>query len=71
MSWKNEVQTYSTDRWYDNACRFETEREAVLYGQDLLRRWSAARNVRAVESSDPVVCRFDDGLVRWLDAQKK
>ena len=68
MSWMAEVQADSTGTWVTNACRFATEREAVLYGQDLMRRWSAARKVRAAESSDPVVCRFDDGLVRWLHA---
>jgi hypothetical protein len=71
MSWKLEVQADSTGTWATNACRFATEREAALYGQDLMRRWSSARKVRAAESDDPVVCQFDDGFVRWLDASQK
>jgi hypothetical protein len=71
MSWKPEVQVVNDDKWYDNSIRFETEREAVLYGQDLMRRWLSARKVRAAESDDPVVCQFDDGFVRWLDASQK
>jgi len=54
MSYAPEVQTDSTDKWYGNALRFATEEEAQAYVVDLAMRWTAVRDVRVVESEDPV-----------------
>ena len=70
MSWKPEVQVVNDDKWYGNSIRFETEREAVLNANALVRRWSQARNCRATESPDPANYRWNDDKQRLepLDA---
>ena len=58
MSWKGEVIVDSSGKWVANACRFATWREATLYVNDLALRWTSVRQVRAVESDEPVNCSF-------------
>lgn len=60
MSWKPEVQTDSTGKWYGNALRFATKEEAEKNVQDLAWRWMLVRDTRVVECNDPVNYRWDD-----------
>jgi hypothetical protein len=59
MSYKPEVQTDNSGKWYDNALRFETEEEALASAKDLERRWFAVRAVRASYSDDTVNYKLD------------
>jgi hypothetical protein len=61
MSFKPEVQTDNTGKWYDNALRFATREEAEAQVHDLSYRWLAVRETRVVESDDPVNYSFVDG----------
>jgi hypothetical protein len=61
LSFKGEVQVYSDSKWYDNALRFETHKEAEDYVIDLGWRWTSVRNTRVVESDDPVNYRMVEG----------
>lgn len=61
MSWKSEVIADSSGKWTANALRFATAQEAKSYGTDLMMRWTAVRDVREVESEDPVSHVFKDG----------
>ena len=79
MSWKPEVQTDDSGKWYGNALRFETKEEAEANVRDLSMRWFAMRETRAVESDDPPNYRYvDHALVPYsklaqallLDEQK-
>jgi len=54
MSWKPEVKVIGDDKWYDNALRFTTEKEAKASARDLNMRWSAVAETRATESTDEV-----------------
>jgi len=61
MSWEPEVITDSSGNWYTNALRFATKEEAEANALDLSMRWSAVREFRASESSDPVLHAWVDG----------
>ena len=63
MSYKPEVQTDNTGRWYDNALRFATEQEAFDSARDLAGRWFAVLAYRATECNDPVNYRYINGQV--------
>jgi hypothetical protein len=65
MSWKSEVYTGS---WSSNSLRFATESEADNSGRELLTRWFVPTDSRAVESDDPVNCRFEDYTNVHLDS---
>ena len=54
MSWKAEVIADSSGKWAGNALRFSTELEAKEYAVDLMGRWTSVRQIRAIESDDPV-----------------
>jgi len=54
MSWKPEVIADSSGKWYGNALRFATKREAELSAMDLSMRWTSVRDWRATECDDPV-----------------
>ncbi len=58
MSWKPEVSTDNTGKWYSNALRFATREEAEANVADLASRWLLVRATRAVESDDPVNYRW-------------
>jgi hypothetical protein len=53
-SWKAEVIADGSGKWVGNALRFASRDEALGYVTDLGFRWSAVREGRAVESTDPV-----------------
>jgi hypothetical protein len=60
MSFKPEVQTDATGKWYGNAVRTATLDEAERYVKDLSWRWTSVRDTRVVETpGDPVSCRVD------------
>ncbi len=65
MSYAPEVQTDASGKWYGNALRFATEDEAQGNVFNLAMRWTQVRDVRVVESADPVNYRWDfkTGLV--------
>ena len=60
MSWKPEVITDSSGKWYGNALRFATREEAEANVADLMSRWLLVRETRVVESDDPVNYRWTD-----------
>jgi hypothetical protein len=60
MSWKSEVQTDDTGKWYSNALRFATREEADAQVSDLKARWTSVMESRTVESSDPVNYRYEN-----------
>jgi hypothetical protein len=60
-SWKPEVQTDNTGKWYGNALRFATEKEAIDNARDLSMRWLAVKEFRAAPSEDPVNYHYVDG----------
>lgn len=61
-SWKVEVKV--GNEWGSNALRFATEDEAKRAGDELLSRWLAPTDARAVESTDPVNYEFPVGIDR-------
>jgi hypothetical protein len=62
MSFKPEVQTDDTGKWYGNALRFGTREEAAAQVQDLMMRWFAVNETRVVEcDDDPANYRYVDG----------
>ncbi len=54
QSWKAEVIADSSGQWCGNGLRFATAEEAQRYVKDLMWRWTAVRETRVVESTDPV-----------------
>jgi hypothetical protein len=64
MSFKPEVQTDDSGKWYGNALRFGTREEAEAQVQDLMMRWFAVRETRVVECDDPVNYRYVDGRLQ-------
>jgi len=68
MSWKSEVQTDDTGKWYSNGLRFETKEEAEAQVSDLKARWTSVVESRVVESKDPVNYTYENGRligVKW------
>ena len=64
MSWIPEVKTDDTGKWYSNALAFETKEEAEQYAIDLMKRWFAVHETRAIESDKPVT-------YIWLDNERR
>jgi hypothetical protein len=54
MSWKPEVIADASGKWCGNELRFARFEDAHAYVLDLAQRWTAVREVRVVESEDPV-----------------
>ena len=61
MSFKPEVSVDDTGKWYGNALRFATRKEAEDNVRDLMMRWFAVRDTRVVESDDPVNYSYING----------
>jgi len=61
MSFKPEVQTDDTGKWYGNALRFATSGEAKAQVRELMMRWFAVRDTRVIECDEPVNYRYVDG----------
>ena len=69
MSWKPEVITDNSGKWYGNALRFETKEEAEANVRDLASRWMLVRDQRVVESEDPVNYRWIDGKLEDVEGR--
>ena len=65
MSFKPEVIADSSGKWSSNALRFATEEEAKIYVDNLMMRWTAVRDTRVVEVSEPVTARLDHEGSGW------
>ena len=62
-SFAPEVIADDSGKWAGNALRFATQEEAHDYVVNLSRRWLLVRDMRVVESDDPVNYRWTvDGL---------
>jgi hypothetical protein len=61
MSFKPEVIADSSGKWCGNALCFATREEAETNVRDLMMRWFAVREIRVVESEDPVNYRYVGG----------
>lgn len=53
MTWKVEVIADDSGKWVGNLLRFESKAVAEQYAMDLAMRWTAVRETRVVESTDP------------------
>jgi len=54
MSYKLEVQTDDTGKWYSNALAFSTKQEAEWSATILAEHWVIVKAWRVVESTKPV-----------------
>lgn len=61
-SWKPVVKTDDTGKWYDNALRFATHKEALTSAGDLAMRWVLVWDWDAHLSEDPVNYKIVDGV---------
>lgn len=67
MSFKAEVITDSSGKWYGNGLAFTTNAEAEAYVKDLAMRWTLVRETRVVESKEPVNYSFGpNGLINLI-----
>jgi hypothetical protein len=66
MSFKPEVTTDSSGKFYGNALTFATYDEALANAQDLSWRWTLVRDYRAVESTDPAIHTWVDGKLGYV-----
>ena len=71
MSYKPEVQTDSTGRWYDNALRFATEQEAYESARDLAARWFLVLSYRATKSDEPVNYKYINGKLEQAESAQE
>jgi hypothetical protein len=63
MAWKPEVKTGSDPKWYRNGLTFATKEEAERSAFNLMMRWMAVTDHRAVEVDEPVTHKLvDDAL---------
>lgn len=61
MSWKPQVKVVGETSYNGNGQAFATEQEALESAQDLMDRWYAVTDIRAVESDQPVNYKRVDG----------
>lgn len=66
MSYKPEVIADNSGKWCPNGLAFATYEEALRWAKDLESRWLLVREVRAVESDEPVNCRIVGNVVEHL-----
>ncbi len=52
MSYKPEVTTDDSGKWYSNALRFATREAAETYVRNLAMRWTAVRETRVIECDE-------------------
>jgi hypothetical protein len=69
MSFKPEVIADTSGKWVGNALRFATREEAEANVRDLMMRWFAVHETRAVESDDPVNYRYANGRLESLTTE--
>ena len=66
MSFKPEVSTDNTGKFYGNALAFATHEEALNNAIDLMNRWMLVRDYRVVESDEPVNYTYHSGELKAL-----
>ena len=66
-SYAPEVIADSTGKWCGNGLRFATKDEAINNVQDLMYRWIAVREIRVVESDEPVNYTYHDRQLRHIE----
>tara|TARA_R100001530_G_scaffold58498_1_gene42475 strand:+ start:86 stop:283 length:198 start_codon:yes stop_codon:yes gene_type:complete len=52
MKYKAEVKVASDPKWYSNALRFDTFKDAEEYAKDLFNRWLATTEWRVVKDEE-------------------
>jgi hypothetical protein len=62
-SFKVEVQTDDTGKWYTNAVRYPTRESAEREGKSLSMRWTAVKHWQVVESEDEPNRNPDGSLI--------
>jgi hypothetical protein len=67
MSWKPEVIADNSGKWNGNALRFATKEESEQYVADLAMRWTAVRDIRSIESDDPVNYKIENNQLIRLE----
>ena len=72
MSWKYEVSTDNTGKFYRNAVAFATEAEARSAGQAKFQAWTLVREYRVFESDEPANYRWDarQGLIALPETER-
>lgn len=70
MSYAAEVIADNSGKFCGNGCRFATRPEAEAYARDLSCRWTAVREWRVVESTDPVNYQFGPGGAERLPEEE-
>jgi hypothetical protein len=68
VSWKPEVSTDATGKYYQNNLAFATKAEAETSARDLAGRWMLVRAWRAAPSQQPVNARIVDNTLELLPA---
>lgn len=66
MSFKPEVSTDGGETFHQNALCFATFAEARANARDLMGRWMLVTDYRAVESGDPVLHTYVDGVLDYV-----
>ena len=69
MSYAPQVKTGTDPKWYGNALRFSTEKEAKANVLNLMSRWIAVVDTRTVVSSDPVNYAWEKGALVHLGGE--
>jgi hypothetical protein len=67
MSFKPEVATDSSGKFYGNALAFATREEAEGNARDLMFRWTLVHDCRAVESDQPVNYSYVNGALKAVE----
>lgn len=66
MSWKPEVRVVNETKFSRNALVFATKEEAERSAFNLMMRWTAVEDYRAVEVDEPVSHRLVDDQLEHL-----
>ena len=71
-SYAPEVIADDSEKFCDTVRRFATESEARQYGVDLSMRWTLIRDIRVVESDEPVNCKLlSDGSGKRISVKEE
>jgi hypothetical protein len=69
MSWAPQVIADASGKFFGNALRFATYDEAYANVLALQDRWFLVREVRVIETNDPVNVRWVDGKTEMLETE--
>ena len=67
MSWRVGIKTAGDIDWVSNQLRFKSIDEAKRYSVDLDWRWTVKKEMKILQSDDPVNAAWRDGRVIHLD----